>query len=72
MLKSSKISKNFLARLIPEWDPGNSEKSNVELHSTHSSSIQCTVIPRKGRVFFDVQASIVNDNLPGSSYFLWD
>jgi hypothetical protein len=60
---------NLLAKFSPVWDPGKRQKSKVELHSFQLSSIQWKEIPKKGRVFLLVQASIVNEILPENFYF---
>lgn len=70
MLKSHKTSNSFFAKFSPEWEPDKRQNSRVVLSKFQFSSIQCTVTPRKGRVFLLVQASIVNDNLLEVSYFI--
>jgi hypothetical protein len=61
------LRKNSLM-FFPEWDPSSLTKSNKIFFNFHSSEIQCAVIPKKGIEFNDVQASIVNDILPLTSY----
>jgi hypothetical protein len=53
---------------FPEWGPSSLMKSNKIFFNSHSSEIQWAVIPKKGIEFDDVQASIVNDILPLTSY----
>jgi hypothetical protein len=43
-------------------------KSRSKLFSSQLFVIQCAVIPRNGKAFDDVQASIVKEIFPGISF----
>lgn len=68
MPKSLRLLRKNSLMFFPEWDPSSLIKSNKILFNSHSSEIQWAVIPKKGIEFDDVQASIVNDILPLTSY----
>ena len=68
MPKSLRLLRKNSLIFFPKWDPLSLTKSNKVFFNSHSSEIQCAVIPRKDIEFDEVQASIVNDILPLTSY----
>jgi len=68
MPKSLRLLRKNSLIFFPEWDPSSLTKSNKIFFNSHSSEIQWAVMPKKGIEFDDVQASIVNDILPVTSY----
>ena len=63
--KSLRLLRKNSLMFFPECEPSSLTKSNKIFFNSHSFEIQCAIIPRKGD---DVQASIVKDILPPTSY----
>ena len=63
-----RLCKKAVLIFSPECEPSSSMKSRSKLFSSQSSVIQCAMIPRNGKAFDDVQASIVKEIFPDISF----